>query len=338
MLKVNPKVSVIVCHHKGDFIHKFVESVKQSSGVTYEIIVVSSDDGLCETGIDGCIVVNGPPLPAAKRNTGARLARGYYLAFFDDDVEIDKDCLETLCKCLESDAFVGMAYGKLYNMERRNRLDEAGSFLTSTGFLWSRAAQNVIDEGQFDEPCKVLAGKSASCMIPVWAFRIVDGFDEDFGILGEETDLSWRVWLHGYHVIFEPNAVGYHAFNTSLKPAKLYYTSSRVHYNGCRNYITMLIKNLSGRNLACILPLHVAIWAIAGLLMCVTGKFAASFNIFRGLLYPLLNLRSILEKRRKVQSRRVKSDGELWPHIFSRPPRGYYSKRIFRYVRIGLHG
>lgn len=337
MLRVKPDISVIVCAHNQGFIHKFVESVKRSVGVNYEIIVVSSDDALTEKGIPDCIVINGPPMPAAKRNKGARIAKGKYLAFFDDDVEINPDCLAMLLASL-IETKAGMAYGKLYKADEPTRFDEAGGYLTSTGFIWSRAGQNIFDEGQFDNIELIFAGKSASCMIEKRLFDKLEGFDEDFGILAEESDLSWRLWLSGRAVIFSPLATGIHYFGTKFKPVKDYYTSSRVHYNGCRNYLVMLIKNLEAKNLWKIIPIHVCVWLVSAFLMILTGKFLAGWNILKGLIYPIKNLKSILRKRRKVQNNRVRSDDELRPLIFRSPGRSYYTERFRRYIRIGLHG
>jgi len=337
-LKYPFEISIICCHHKGTFVHKFVESVKKSIGVTYEIIIITSDDHLAVTGIPGCKVHSGDQYPASKRNSGARISSGRYLAFFDDDVEINSDCLLKYKQFMDSNPQVGMAYGKLYNMENRNRFDEAGGFLTATGFIWSRAGQNDVDTGQYDYHSTILAGKSASCIMREEIFFKVGGFDEDFEILGEETDLSWRVWLTGFRVCFVPEAVGYHAFNTKFKPAKEYYTSSRVHLNGCRNYIVMLQKNLGGKMLWRILPIHITCWIIAGLAMICTLKVTQGVNIFRGLSQSIMRYPATAKKRRKIQERRVISDRELFNFIFSRTPRAYYIKRLLRYLSIGLHG
>jgi len=330
-------ISVITCHHKGSFIHKFVSSVKRSINVEYEIIVVTSDDELASQGIKGCLVINNYGGPAEKRNVGARLAKGEYLAFFDDDVEINPNCLYQMVDHLRFES-IDMVYGKLYNMEHRKRFDEAGGYLTSTGFIWSRAGQNDFDLGQYDRVERILAGKSASCMVKAIAFWDVDGFDEDFWILGEETDLSWRLQLKGYTVWFLPQAVGYHAFNTKFKPATEYYTTKRVQFNGCRNYITMLIKNLEVRNLWRILPVHILIWFTSGIVMVSTLKVRQGVAILRGLLYVLVNIRGIMAKRREVQDSRTRSDKELWPYIFRNTPGGYYKQRFLRYITLGLHG
>jgi len=335
------EISVIVCHHKGDFIYKFVNSVKESINVTYEIIVITSDDELALKGIPGCLVINNYGGPAEKRNVGARLAKGKYLGFFDDDVEIEKNCLAELSCWLIYDT--GMVYGKLHNAEYQERFDEAGGFLTKTGFIWSRAGQNDVDKGQWDTPSKsnseIFSGKSASCMIRADLFHKIGGFDEDFWILGEESDLAWRVWLSGHKVCFNSHAKGIHYFNTKWKPANEFYTSKRVHFNGCRNYITMLIKNLEAHNLWKILPIHCLIWFTVAIAMLFTGKAIQGVNILKGLVYVLCNLKAILRKREAVQSKRVRSDRDIWPYIFrASPPRGYYSNRVKRYLKIGLHG
>lgn len=337
MLRVSkPQVSVIVCCHNQGFIHKFVESVKRSFGVTYEIIVVSSDDELSATGIPGCTVINGPAMPAAKRNMGARIAKADIIAFFDDDVEIESDCLKHLALMMVGK--VGMGFGKLMKADEPHRFDEAGGFLTPTGFIWSRAQQNLVDDGQYDEVEQIFSGKSASCIIEKRLFEKIGGFDEDFGILGEESCLAWRVWLSGRSVIFIPRARGIHYFNTKFKPVKDYYTNERVFFNGTRNYITMLIKNLEIPLLFRILPIHVTIWVAAGLSMLLRGKFIAGVNILKGLWYVVRNLKLILEKRRKVQRNRVRTDDELWSIIFRSPGRAYYTERFTRYIRSGLHG
>lgn len=328
---------MIVCHHKGDFLDKFIPSVRASIGVTYEIIVITSDEALADKGISGCLVFFNTGLPAEKRNVGARIATAPILGFFDDDVEIEKHCLSHFVDFLIHAPEAGMVYGKLHNAERPDRFDEAGGYITNTGFIWSRAGQNDIDAGQFDKIELILAGKSASCAIKKYVFDEVKGFDEDFGILGEETDLSWRVWLKDYGVWFNPNAIGIHYFNTKWKPAKEYYTSERVHFNGCRNYLTMLIKNL-GKEHLWIVPLHSLLWFSAAVALVCTGKVREGLNLGRGIMSVIIGLPKILRKRNSIQKERKIDETQLWPIIHRATPRGYYLGRFTRYIRIGLHG
>lgn len=324
-------VSVIICHHKGDLVLNAIESLKKSLEVKFEIIVVTSTDRLFD-----CQTIYCEGGPAHKRNVGVRASKGKYVAFFDDDIEAEPYALFYMLEELKKDS-IGMVYGKLLNMEFRDHFDEAGSFLTSIGFLWARAGAESVDSGQFDELSFVLAGKSASCMVHKKVFLEAGGFDSSFEILGEETDLSWRIWLYGYQVLFVPRSVTFHAFNTKFKPAD-FYIPRRVYYNGCRNYISMLLANLENKNLPIPITVQFVVWTASAFGMILTGKFEAGFWIFKGMWYVLTHLDKILTKRAVIQANRRVSDKELLPIIRRNPPLSYYWKRFFHYIATGRHG
>ena len=331
---MSPKITVIICHHKGKLIQRALESVLRSKFVELQVIVVTSDPTFRYNG--GVKIVFQQGGPAKKRNIGFRFAEHPSIAFFDDDVEVRSDTIFELWKSLQKDG-IGMVFGKLLNMEHRNRFDEAGSFLTWSGFLWARAESGIRDVGQFEDEVPILAGKSASCMIKRRVFSEIGMFDVSYEILGEETDLAWRVWLHGHKVLYVPSSVTYHAFNTKYKPPE-FYTSKRVYFNGCRNYIAMLITNLSLINLIVPLTVQVIVWSSASLGFLVTGKFEAGWNILKGLSWVVLNLEYILKKRKTVQGSRKVSDHKLMPFIRRSPPLSYYVNRFFSYIKHGRHG
>lgn len=332
-------VSAIICHHKGDLVFKAIDSLLRSLEVSVEIVVATSSKPhekslkerypditvfFCEGG------------PARKRNVATRFATHDYLAFFDDDVEVTPYTVFYLLRSLQEEK-VGMVYGKLLNMEFRDRYDEAGSFLTWSGFLFARAESGCRDVGQFEKTESVLAGKSASCMTKRSVFWKVGGFDESYEILGEETDLSWRIWLRGFKVLYCPKSVTYHAFNTRFKPLD-FYIPRRVYFNGCRNYISMLLTNLSYKHLIIPILVQTGVWIASAVAFLVTGKYEAGINILYGLGYVVTHLDSIMKKRKIVQSTRVVSDEELLPQITFNPPWSYYKNRFLQYIRTGRHG
>ena len=332
------KISIIICHHKGKLIDKAVDSLLLSRDVDFEIIIASSDQDCVDRFSDRKKITSFFCLggPAKKRNVAFRYAQYPYIAFFDDDIEVNDYTLVRMLEALK-EPNVGMVYGKLLNMEFRDRFDEAGSFLTFSGFLWSRAASGTKDIGQYTEKCPVLAGKSAACMIHRKIFSEVGLFDASYEILGEETDLSWRVWLYGYKVIYVPSSVTFHAFNTKFKPAD-FYIPRRVYFNGARNYLNMLTTNLEIHNLIIPLTIQISVWAAASVGMFLTGKFEAGYYIMKGIAYYFTHLRPILLKRSQVQSKRKVRDNELFPFIRRSPKAYYYIHRFFHYLKTGLHG
>lgn len=328
------EVSVIICHHKGDLIYKAINSILSSVDVKFEIIVATSVNNLEFPNTKTIYVAGGP---AHKRNVATRFAEGELIAFFDDDIEVTPGAIYQMKKALDENNAIGMVFGKLKNMEFRDRFDEAGSFLTWSGFLWARAESGCLDYGQYDSFIPVLAGKSAACMIRRKVFWEVGAFDVSYEILAEETDLSWRVWLYDYKVYYCPKSVTYHAFNTKWKPADMY-TPKRVYYNGSRNYLSMLYTNLGKKRWIIPILVQLIVWSSAAIGMFLTGKREAGFYIFKGIYYFLSNIKIIWQKRYKVQRARKISDQELIPIISKSPPAKYYINRFFRYIYTGVHG
>ncbi len=327
-------ISIIICHHTGSLVRKCIESIRKSLHTHYEIIIITSIPSYLLR-LPGVKVYYFEGGPAAKRNYGVSLSRGEYIAFFDDDTLVMPECLWFM-KCALKNK-VGMVYSKILTMGT-NRFDDAGSFLGSWGFLIERSG-NVEDIGQFDCIKKILSGKSASCMIKRDMFLKVRGFDEDFFMFGEETDLSWRVWLAGYEVKYIPRAITYHAFNTPIKNVKQYYSQKTVHYHGSKNYITMLIKNLEWRNLAHILPKHLLVWLIVGFIFVLKGEFIKAGYVFRGVGYNFWHIRAILYKKRALNRFiRTKSDKDIAQYVFSATPFSYYVNRFLTYIKAGRTG
>ena len=232
----------------------------------------------------------------------------------------------------------GMGFAKILNMERRDEFDDCGSWITPTGFLFSRAQNHQKDCGQYDTSCPVLASKSATCIVRRDVFYQAGGFDKDYYILGEETDLAWRVWLSGHQCWYFPSAKSWHAFGTKFKPKQEFYTLERIHFHGCKNYISLLVTNLGLSRLLAILPAHILIWCASAVGFSLRGQFQRSLLIMRGIFWNLIHLRKVLRKRRRVQQGKKVGEVNFWRLVSFSPPLEYYWNRIFRYVSQGLHG
>jgi len=223
-------------------------------------------------------------------------------------------------------------------MDNREVFDDCGSWLTSTGFLYSRAGNSQHDQGQYDKAIRVLASKSATCIISSDTFRQAHRFDAHYFILGEETDLAWRVWLLGKDVWYLPEAKSWHAFGTSLKPKAQYYTNRRIHFHGCKNYIQMLCTNLSLSSLWRILPIHLAIWFFSSFCFLLRGQPGRAWLILQGMFWCVRNQAQIRQKRRRVQKGRKVRENSLMEIIKVQVGPRYYLDRLVRYISQGLHG
>lgn len=316
-------ISIIICHWQGNLIYHCLNSLEN---VKAQKIVVTTDMDYHKifSDVSTLYLIKELNNPTLKRNQGAILAKGEYLVFMDDDVEVKSDCIDNMADYLDNHSEVGMLYAMLYKMDNHAIIDTSGSFLTWCGFLYETYLNRI-------SPLPILSGKSALCMIRKDLFDKIGKFDEDFVIYGEETDLSWRVWLAGYKIMVLPSAIGYHAFETSLKPGS-YYNQKFIHYHGCKNYLTMLIKNLPARKLY-IVGINALIWLLVSFALWFRNRKGAIW-IWQGIGYNIVNFKYIWNKRKKIE----RVDENFYKYIYRNPPISYYINRFTDYIQHQLHG
>jgi len=326
-MKSPVKVSVIVVNHNGkEYLQNCIFSVLSNDFENYEIIVV--DNGSTDGSLAALrkkfaknlekikiIELRKNYGPAKARNEGAKIAEGEYLAFLDNDTQVKKDWITEAIKLFQRDSKIGCIQCKLLLLNEKNKYDYAGEYLNQYGFLVQRARYKETDNGQYDQEVEILAAKSAGMFIRKDVFNKIGGFDKDYYIYMEETDLGWRSWLSGYKVVFCPLSVVYHEFSTSAKILSIEKNNFNVRFHGTKNYIMTLIKNLGSRQLILILPKHLFIWFCFGFFLMVRGDFQSANNIFKGIWWNIVNLPKTLIKRKSIQSTRVISDNLLFPII-----------------------
>ncbi len=82
-------------------------------------------------------------------NRGIREAKGRYIFILNSDTEIEKDCLELLWKCIETDQKIGVTTPKILLYDRRDTINAAGLTIYFDGLsIW---------KGSFRTPGKVLS-------------------------------------------------------------------------------------------------------------------------------------------------------------------------------------
>ncbi len=307
------EITAIICHYRGQIINKCLRKIAHH-GIH---IIVASSERQTRLGVSWLYFRRNEP--TFKRNYSSYYAKTKYIAFLDDDVYLDSRCLNRMCSYLDAHRNVGMVYAVLYRTDN-HQVDTAGSWLTPTGFLFESYEKPF-------KPVRVLAAKSACCMIRKSVFDKVGRFDEDAVIYGEETDLSWRVWHAGYKVMLLPHAWGYH--ETGKRKDASYYQKKFIHYHGCKNYISMLIKNLNTSRLY-IAVINAFIWFCVAVVFLFRNRQASRW-IFQGIWYNVVNLPRIWKKRQAIKKTKREDC------LIVNPGWRYYRDRLKDYWNNQLH-
>lgn len=332
----NDLVSIVIVNYNGkNYIKNCLQSIQKNGYPSWEVIVVEngSTDGSVEMlesefgHIFNIHLVKLPTNagPAYARNEGVKIARGEIFGFLDNDTEADPNWISNAVKYFESDSCIGILQCKLLMMKNKKQFDYAGEYLSSLGFLIHRASYKEDDRGQYDHPDEILAAKSAGMFIRRDVFEKIGGFDADYFIFMEETDLGWRAWLVGYRAIFAYDSVVFHHFSSIKKIVDPSFNNYLVRFHGTKNYILTLYKNLSFKNLIIILPKHIFLWIGLATYLLLKGNFASSKNIMKGVLWNVKNCREGYAKRKNIQRNRVISDKKLFEKV-------YQKRGVFHYI------
>ena len=272
--------------------------------------------------------------PAFARNQGVKKAKGKYLAFLDNDTFPDKNWLQLLIPEMEKDKTIGACQCKLLLLKEPDKFDYAGDYLNQWGFLVQRVEGGEKDFGQADQKVEILSAKSAAMVIRKDVFEKIGGFDEDYFIYLEETDLSWRTWLAGYRVIFIPKSRVYHEFGTtSIIDPNL--QNFNVKFHGTKNYIITNFKNLGSENLIKILIPHLLLWMGIGSWLIIKRQFKSGFFVLKGIGWFFWHIKKIWRKRILIQKKRAVSDKELMPKILIPKPFSYFYKKLSLVEKVG---
>lgn len=318
------EVSIIIVNYNGRKVLEIcLQSILKIKTRNYEIIVV---DNASTDNTSSIIQKKYPQVkiitltdnfgPSYARNQGAKIASGRYLAFLDNDTKVDKNWLIAANSLFTKNPKIGCLQSKLLLINHPKHFDYAGDYLNQFGLLSHRATYGDFDHGQHDKEVPIFAAKSAGMFIRKKVFDQIGGFDPNYFIYMEETDLCWRAWLSGYQTFFCPKSIVYHGFSGSFKLLNKNFATYNLRFHGTKNYILSLIKNLETTNLLKILPKQITIYFFFSLYLFITGKFNESFLIIKGILWNLSSLKSTKLKRKHIQQQRVCSDKDIFPYFF----------------------
>lgn len=247
---------------------------------------------------------------ALANNQGFEVARGKYILLLNNDTLVQKDFLDVLVTRIEKTENIGAVQPKIFVMDQPKRLDNAGSFLTLTGFLEHWGFLD-IDGPKYSKERIIFSAKGACMLIKRSVIEKIGLFDPDFGSYFEESDFCWRLWLAGYQVLFIPDAYIYHKVGFSSKRQNQIF----VNYHSYKNRFNSLVKNLEPSNLVVIGGFQLVILFILTFYYALTLQISKSGMITRAIWWNVSNLRKTLVKRADVQTLRKKKDSEIFPHI-----------------------
>lgn len=212
-----PKVSIVIpTYNQLEHVYYCVRSILEGSGYTdYEVIIANDNsaqriDFLTDHIQNLVVVTNEQNLGFLRNcNNAAKIARGEYLIFLNNDTVTKRDWLYEMLRVFLEDETAGVVGSKLIYAD--GRMQEAGGILWQDGSAWNYGNLDNPEKSEYSYLKEVDYVSGASMMIRKHLWDEIGGFDERYiPAYNEDSDFCQEVWKRGYKVYYQPFSVVVH--------------------------------------------------------------------------------------------------------------------------------
>ncbi len=213
----HPRVSIVIpAHNHFDFTYACLRSIlRHTDPVPYELII--GDDASVDATRQVEIVVKNIRLMRNRTNAhfiatcnkAAKLARGDYLFFLNNDTQVQPGWLSTLVELLDNDPSIGLSGSKLVFPD--GTLQEAGGIIWRDGSAWNygRGRDPACPDFNYLRETDYISGAAIIIRRKLW--EKIGGFASYLTqVYCEDSDLAFRVRELGYRVVYQPESLVMH--------------------------------------------------------------------------------------------------------------------------------
>ena len=303
-------VAVLIVNWNGRrFLSECLGGLRQQNYREFSIILVDngSNDGSINFVRQNYPEVKTIALPrnlgfAAANNIALKIVESKYVALLNSDAVSHPVWLKSLVDVLESHPEAGSAASKILYYNNPGIIDRAGDAYTraGAGFLRGRAES----ARGFNKQEWIFGACAGAALYRTSMLKDIGLFDEDFFLLYEDVDLSFRAQLKGYRCLFVPEAVVYHKASSSI----VYDSPISVYYSH-RNLEWVYIKNMPSILILKTIWLHIIYDIAAFFFFAANGRMK---EFLKAKWDALKGLKRALKKRRQIQRDRRVDDDYIW--------------------------
>ena len=159
-----------------------------------------------------------------------------YIALLNNDTEPEKNWLEHLVNAIDSESLVGICASKLI-VYGTDLIDSAGDGFSTflKGFKRGEGEKATL----YNKKEYVFGACAGAAIYRRKMIEEIGFLDEDFFLIHEDTDLNLRAQLHGWKVLYVPEAIVFHKVRSSISNK-----SNTAVYYSLRNSEFVRIKNI----------------------------------------------------------------------------------------------
>ncbi|MDL1967053.1 MAG: glycosyltransferase family 2 protein [Deltaproteobacteria bacterium] len=303
-------INVIIVNWNGkDFLSTCLDSLRQQ---VYEPVSITFVDNGSEDGSVDFVSRNYPEVKiiALSKNVGFSSANNIalemvqteYIALLNNDAVPHPLWLKTLVKAIETYPEAGCAASKILFYDNPKIIDRAGDSYTraGAGLLRGRGTSAT----NYDRQEWIFGACAGAALYRTRMLRDIGLFDEDFFLLYEDVDLSFRAQLQGYKCIYVPDAVVYHKASGTIG-----YDSAISVYYSHRNLEWVYIQNMPAGLILKTIFSHIIYDIAAFFFFTARGR---NKDFIKAKWDALKGIKKALKKRKQIQKNRTVEVDYIW--------------------------
>ena len=300
-MKQYPIVSIVFPNYNGG--RQSLECVASIAKLSYsqnklEVIVVdnNSTDGSVEKilklktkNLKLKIIRNKKNEGFAKAvNRGVKISSGNYLFITNNDVVLERNCLENLLLFLLDHQDVGVVGAITYDRNKLTILHPAPRYNFYFGVFYDSKDTNTTQEADW------IPGSGLCTSRILW--EKLGGFDEGFFFTYEDLDFCLRAKKLGYKIIYYPKAILWHSDGATINRPEFVFFK---YYQGYSGKLRLLLKHANFLQITSSIFLQIVIFLPYRTLIL---KEKSAIPFFKSFIWNAMHLRDTIAKRREVNA------------------------------------
>lgn len=234
-------LAIVVNYNGGEAVLRCLESLAAQTHSPLEVVVVDNDS------TDGSAGRVAEAFPAVRLirtganlgwglgcNAGMEAGKGRYVALINNDAWLEPDCIAEMVRAVNLRPEYGSCASKIL-AAGRDRLEACGLHIVADGSSCGRG--RLQPAHLYSDLEEVFCANDCCCLYKREMIDDIGGYDPDFFIYCDETDMGFRHQLAGWKCVYNPRAVAYHAHSLAagaFSPFKAFHVE--------RNRILLLLK------------------------------------------------------------------------------------------------
>jgi GT2 family glycosyltransferase len=320
-------LTIIILNRNGrNLLPKCLDALQQQ--VFRDFLTIVADNGSDDGSVEW-VKTNYPQVEviALSENLGFSVANNIalkkvhtrYAALLNNDAFPHPLWTCCIIEALERHPEAGFAASKILFADDSSIIDRAGDSYTVAGAGMMRG--RGMSALHYKQPEWVFGACAAAAVYRTRIFQDTGFLDEDFFLLYEDVDLSFRFQLKGYKCLYVPDAAVCHKVSQTIGR-----DSAVSVYYGHRNSEWVYIQNMPMKLLVLTILPHL-VYDLAGFFyFAAIGRGGEYLKAKRD---ALKGLKKALSKRRIIQKQRRVNDSYIWSLLEPEP----FFSRILRKIK-----